>query len=253
MWAAGAILLLVAISVVVLLVGDRIVRSAAPDCEDADRLVGEALANLERVEGYRWTEEGQMWGFDPDEPISASDPKFAWSGYRAEGAYLAPDRMVARTIASTGRYLIGVQGFLDFRIIEGRAFGYSGEDAGHLAWQELRQVDEEPNRIRGFLRYGAESWTAEPVDLTWSLPGRGGCEVFGVVDGAGEGVGAYNTALRIDGRGRIVGAAFGLIAEGEPRNDQARWRWEVLYEVPAATEFRPPEGPVYTYPPESSP
>ena len=84
-----------------------------PDCAaDPVGLLRYAVDRLETAEGYRWTQEEQLWGFDPAFPVSAADPHYGWSGYAAEGAYLAPDRMrLAVTSANAARPMAGPLGF----------------------------------------------------------------------------------------------------------------------------------------------
>jgi len=58
--------------------------------------------------------------------------------------------------------------------------------------------------------------------------------------------------LRIDAEGRVVSRAVERVRDQrEPaeRRDDDRYRFEVIYEPPDASEFSRPEGPIVTYPP----
>jgi hypothetical protein len=239
-----------------------------PDCgSDADALLEDALASLDQVEGYRWTEEEQTWGFDPALPVSASDPRYAWSGYEAEGAYLSPDRMrVATTDSDQPERFLGPWGFSELIHIGGTTWAYTpggvqGDDGEPLDWQELPPSYEVyPNRLKHDFSEPSrlDEMTLAPATLSWELPGSGGCEVVRSL----EDPAAPNDAdpvrvvigVRIDAQGRMVAGAFEWVREDLPpeeRMGDIRYRFEITFETPDGSEFTRPDGPIYTHPPES--
>ena len=68
---------------------------------------------------------------------------------------------------------------------------------------------------------------------------------------------APTIALRIDDQGQVVAGVYDGTNPDAPdeerMNNDLRWRFSVEYEVPDASEFERPEGPIYTYPPSQYP
>jgi len=244
-----------------------------PDCgSDPAGLVDYAMAWLDDSPGYRWTETEELWNFDPAFPLSADDPHYAFVGYTADGAYLAPDRMIVRTIAENdGRQDRGVLEFPKVVVIGGKTYGnmpggFTDEDGTHpeIQWQEV-PIEMDPNRLASaFPATGPFSTrdrvSSGPIELSWEVPGEGGCVVSWTVD-LGPDMPPSEpdpvVAIRIDDEGRVVGGAYEAIRPDAPDEERVsndfRWRFSIVHEVPDASEIEPPEGPIYTYPPAASP
>jgi hypothetical protein len=239
-----------------------------PDCaSEPDQLLGYALRRRESTDGYRWSDEEETWGFDPAFPVSADDPHYGWSGYRSEGAYRAPDLMRARTTDSDEpERMLGPMGFTEIVHIAGRTYGYSpgmtdpaGEPLG-FDWQEIPSAAMvDANYVmRAFPPVDQlGDFTLEPATLSWEIPGSGGCEIVRAMSRpAPSGVEQpppFVIGVRVDHLGRIVAGAWELDrpdASAEERFGELRYRFSVAYDIPDESEFSPPAGPIYTYPPE---
>jgi hypothetical protein len=244
----------------------------APDCEsDPAGLVEYAMAQLTNSPGYRWTETEELWGFDPAFPVSASDPHYAFSGYTAEGAFIAPDRMRAVTIDQDDPQLLtGIGGFPEVIVIGGHTYGHMpggfiGQDGEQpdTEWQEV-PAESDANRLANAFPYGdaisnepipPEAYSTDPIELSWQVPGEGGCLVWWSPQRGPEAPPEEPSpiiTLRVDDDGRVLGGAYEYVRPelpDEQRRGDYRWRFSVVYEVPDDSEIQPPEGPIYTYTP----
>jgi hypothetical protein len=266
--AAGAAAVVAAVVVAIVFLGSPRVTSPGPvpDCEsDPAGLLAYARALLDESPGYRWTETEEMWGFDPAFPVSASDPHYAYSGYTAEGAYRAPDRMHVVTVEeNTSLELVGVAGFPELIVIGSHGYGYNpgqldpeGNDVPD--WQEI-PAEFHANRIAEALPFegriptgpaSPDDVSTDPVDLTWDVPGEGGCVVWWTLDLSPD-LPPSEIAVRIDDEGRVLAGVYdGTHPEAPDEERMAtndlRWRFSVVYDVPDASEVQPPEGPIYSY------
>lgn len=275
---AATIVLAIVVSVGVLAVLDRepfVASGPAPECEgDPEALLEAARAQLAGVDGYRWSEEEQRWGLDPNFPISVTDTRYAWSGHRAEGAYRAPDlmRVVATFIDSPGPG--GPYGVPEVIHIGGTTWlqtaqydPQTGERESYY-WQELGPgVGPRANHLAGVLpltsEFGETTFERDGSELSWELPGSGGCLLIGslrfpVPSGSVEipGGRGMTVGIRLDAEGRVIAGAIESVNEDQPsdqRSEDYRYRFAVTYEVPDQSEFSPPDGPIHTPPPESAP
>ena len=245
---------------------------SAPDCEaNPEAALRRGLEDLQDAEGYRWKEEEQMWDLQP--PIDAGNLRYDFSGFRASGAYLAPDRVtIVLDEADHDWPPTGPLGFAEIMHIGNATWGYSpgGISGEHpsIEWQQLPMSIEAkgltPLRffgIGGWTDHGIEATFAPGLKLSWDIPGSGGCEVVGQLtypvpsSVTGE-LPPLVLGLRLDPDGRVVGGAVERVREQlEPaeRRDDYRYRFEVTYDVPDPSEFAKPEGPIFTYPPNPSP
>ena len=82
-------------------------RPAGTDGETcSNRQVQQALDNLRDAAGYRYVNLRQTHQLDPDAGLSFDDPQYVWTdGSTAEGAYLAPDRVIERVTIHARRAL----------------------------------------------------------------------------------------------------------------------------------------------------
>jgi len=269
----------VAVLVAVVLVGIALFSSprvgppgVVPDCQtDPAALVEYSIAQLEDSPGYRWTESEEMWGFDPAFRVSASDPHYAFSGYTAEGVYLAPDQMhtVTTDMDDPNRFA-GVGGYPEVIVLGGTMYGFvpsmnvEGVPQGGL-WQEV-PVEADANRIAAAFPFGPplsfrpnESISTDPIELSWEVPGDGGCLAWWRLDPWEPGPSGVArepiVALRIDDQGMIVAGSFEAVRPGLPdedRRDDFRFRFSVVHEVPDEAEFPAPSGPIQTPLPQPS-
>ena len=279
MGAAPAAALTIAVAVIVTAVSLGLLTDgrfgfpdSGPDCEaDPEAAMRRALEDLQGAEGYRWTEEEQMWDLQP--PIDADSQRFAFSGYRATGAYLAPDRTsIALDEADHDWPPTGPLGFAEVMHIGGATWAYSpggiSDEHRTIEWQLLPLSIEAngltPLRafgIGGWADYGIEATFAPGANLSWDLPGSGGCEVireltYPVPSSVTVEPPPLVVGLRIDAEGRVLGGAVERVREQlEPakRQDDYRYRFEIIYDVPDPSDFTKPDGPIFTYPPNPSP
>ncbi len=236
---------------------------------DADALLRDAVEDLRGAEGYRWTEENEMWGFDPAFPISADDPHYAWSGYRGEGAYLSPDRLlVVATDDDDPERTLGPGGYDRFLSVGGQWWGFI---AGGLAdptpsgtiveWQELPVGSSARDFVPNYLLTStlARDLPLAPGSLSGELPGSGGCTIvrtLSFITPSGSEPGPpYVIGVRLDADGRLMAGAFESVTDETPedRRGNVRHRFEIRYEVPDASEFTPPAGPILTPEPVPTP
>jgi hypothetical protein len=261
---AAAAVALVAIGLS-LLGGSRVGPPGPAECEtDAAGVLERAIEQLEATEGYRWTEEEQVWTFDPSVPVSADNPVYAWSGWVAEGAYRAPDLMrVEVTETDDPDRPGGPLGFERVLHIGGHAYGgpasseVDGEPIGYDWWRFPDAAGIPANRLRGAF---ADPEALSGLDVVpawewWELPGEGGCEIrLGRdFDDGGEGGDGVVIAVRVGDGGRIVAGVMEQVRRGATEEDRIgaiRWRFEVTYDVPDASEFSPPRGTISTPEPE---
>ena len=245
---------------------------SVPDCRaDPEAAMRRALEDLQNSEGYRWTEEEQMWDLQP--PIDADNLRYEFSGFRASGTYLAPDRVhIVLDEADHDWPPTGPLGFAEIMHIGRVTWGYSpggiSDEHRSIEWQQLPMSIEAkgltPLRffgVGGWTDHGIEPTFAPGTELSWDLPGSGGCEVvreviYPVPSSVTVELPPLIVGLRIDAEGRVVSGAVERVREHlEPaeRRDDYRYRFEIIYDVPDPSEFVKPEGPIFTYPPNPSP
>ena len=237
---------------------------AVPDCEDDPiGLLRYAADQLAQSEGYRWTEEEEVWDFDPAVALDAENLQYAWVGYIADGVYVAPGRMHAR-VTSTDRTWppTGPFGFPEVIHIEGRTWALV-DAAGELEGPDWHEVPggSRPNRILELYEWTDRLEEADlpPADLSWELPGEGGCEIVRAIEPhalpSGVDLIPIVFAARVDADGRLVAGAWERVRADRPdgeRSGDSRLRFSVTYKVADASEIVPPDGPVATPAPSPS-
>lgn len=195
----------------------------AEPCDDA--VLDQALAGIEEVGGYRFTQE-IAW---PRAPRRAGDDR-VWVRTRTQGAFLAPDRYKEEVVQTDDLLGPGVGFVRAVRIGAVQWWLVPAGGDGAVEWRELPPDSQDGNILTVLHSYlHAEAGAAPDADPPISLPGEGGCVMTARI---GDPL-AHVVAVRIDPTvPRVVAVAV--------ENDEARWRMEVTYEVPAADEFVAP-------------
>ena len=199
-------------------------RPAGTDGETcSNRQVQQALDNLRDAAGYRYVNLRQTHQLDPDAGLSFDDPQYVWTdGSTAEGAYLAPDRVIERVTTTRGG--IFDRGYLEHLQINGHTYRLMEVD-GAEAWVEDTNWPT-PNLVYGYIGAAFPTFSVPLVSgadwgeaaVTAELPGTGGCTAATLIpadDDEGGFVSQRAVALRVDvGSVRPTAVAIGP-AEGE--------------------------------------
>lgn len=193
-------------------------------CDGA--VLEQALAEIEEVGGYRFTQE-IAW---PRAPRRVGDDR-VWAPTRTHGAFLAPERY-KEEVVQTDDPLGSGMGFVRAVRIGGTQWWLvPAGDEGVVEWREVPPDAHGGNVLTVVPLYLQDADVVASLDADApSLPGEGGCVMTARAGGPQlPGV----VAVRIDPTVPMV-VAFAV------EHDEMRWRMEVTYEVPAADEFVAP-------------
>jgi len=225
-------------------------RPAGTDGETcSNRQVQQALDNLRDASGYRYVNVRQTHQLDLDAGLSFDDPQYVWTdGSTAEGAYLAPDRVIEHVTSTSGGLFD--RGYLQHLQINGHTYRLMEVD-GTETWVEDTNWPT-PNLVYGYIGAAFPSfsvplvsgadWGGTPV--TSELSGEGGCTAATAIPLSDDMVGFETqraVAVRVDVRSlRPTAVAIGP-AEGEqPREGDERSTWQITWETPDGSEFIQP-------------
>ena len=228
-------------------------RPAGTDGETcSNRQVQQALDNLRDAAGYRYVNLRQTHQLDPDAGLSFDDPQYVWTdGSTAEGAYLAPDRVIERVTTTRGGMFD--RGYLEHLQINGHTYRLMEVD-GAEAWVEDTNWPT-PNLVYGYIGAAFPTFSVPLVSgadwgeaaVTAELPGTGGCTAATLIpaDDAVEGGFASQraVALRVDvGSVRPTAVAIGPAEGAMPHEGDERSTWALTWETPDSSEFAEPAG-----------
>jgi len=228
-------------------------RPAGTDGETcSNRQVQQALDNLRDAEGYRYVNVRQTHQLDPDAGLSFDDPQYVWTdGSTAEGAYLAPDRVIEHVTSTRGGLFD--RGYLQHLQINDHTYRLMEVD-GAEAWVEETNWPT-ANLVYGYIGAAFPTFSVPLVSgadwgaaaVTAELPGAGGCTAATLIpaDDAVEGGSASQraVALRVDVGGvRPTAVAIGPAEGATPREGDERSTWALTWETPDSSEFEEPIG-----------
>ena len=228
-------------------------RPAGTDGETcSNRQVQQALDNLRDAAGYRYVNLRQTHQLDPDAGLSFDDPQYVWTdGSTAEGAYLAPDRVIERVTTTRGGMFD--RGYLEHLQINGHTYRLMEVD-GAEAWVQDTNWPT-PNLVYGYIGAAFPTFSVPLVSgadwgeaaVTAELPGTGGCTAATLIpaDDAVEGGFASQraVALRVDvGSVRPTAVAIGPAEGAMPHEGDERSTWALTWETPDSSEFAEPAG-----------
>lgn len=219
-----------------------------------NRQVHQALDGLREAAGYRYEARDELYDFDVDAEFSFDDPQFAWrTGFVAEGAYRAPDRV--REVVSD---VDGMdRGYVEHLQIGDTTWRRTGTGSDET-WLRMPNPLPFANMVYGYIQGAFPAFQVPGVtSLDWGgtpapddIPGSGGCTVATLIpgDGIGDIVG-----LRIDvGSGNVAGVYRGPPTDADVRHGAVRYLFAVTWSTPDESEFAPPADAIDAPPEDGS-